>query len=401
MRSTESVLNDYADAIQNTTSSQQQLALAFKAFDSEGARLVNTLRNGSEGLADLRQQAVEAGAVMDSSLTRKAEVINDRWDSLSDTIGVKFKSALITAADASLNFLKIYNDLESTLWAIVEAEERLLDAEARIDTQRGRNKKSAELVRDQAKSDLVQLRETESVMRDMEERINRMKESGGVLSVVTGGVTGGNGIDKPGKKDVTEDPEIIYGLQLKDELVRLENQKQYEIWWIRANAQKSYSGFLAKTTKDQTKQVVGELVNMTQGVAQQNKAMFRVNQMAGIANAVINTYQGVTNALAAYPPPLSFAMAAAQMAAGMAQVSAIKSTSFGGGGGAPSLAGSGGAVPTIAVDQQGATVEQATPNTNVEINISGGIHDSNSVRDLIEAINEEVGDGVNLVANIY
>jgi hypothetical protein len=201
--------------------------------------------------------------------------------------------------------------------------------------------------------------------------------------------------------DIKEDPEIVYGLQLKDELVRLENQKQYEIWWIRANSQKSYSKFLAQTTKAQTTQVVGELVNMTQGVAQQNKAMFNINKVAGIANAVINTYQGVTNALAAYPPPLSFAMAAAQMAAGMAQVSAIKATSFGGGGGAPSLAGSGGAVPTIAVDQQGATVEQTTPNTNVEINISGGIHDSNSVRDLIEAINEEVGDGVNLVANIY
>ena len=43
---------------------------------------------------------------------------------------------------------------------------------------------------------------------------------------------------------------------------------------------------------------------------------------------IINTYRAISNALATYPPPLNFAVAAAQGAAGFAQVAAIRSQSF-------------------------------------------------------------------------
>ena len=46
----------------------------------------------------------------------------------------------------------------------------------------------------------------------------------------------------------------------------------------------------------------------------------------------MSTATGATKALETYPPPLSFAMAAAQVAAGMAQVATIKAQSFDGGG---------------------------------------------------------------------
>jgi len=92
------------------------------------------------------------------------------------------------------------------------------------------------------------------------------------------------------------------------------------------------------TASQKTKHVIGELKSLTQGVATQSKAMFKINKVAGIANAIINTSEGVTEALAAYPPPLSFVMAAAQLAAGLAQVNAIKSQSFSGGG-TPSTSG--------------------------------------------------------------
>lgn len=47
-----------------------------------------------------------------------------------------------------------------------------------------------------------------------------------------------------------------------------------------------------------------------------------------LAMAIINTAQGVTKALSAYPPPMSFIMAAAQAAAGAVQVGAITSQSI-------------------------------------------------------------------------
>jgi hypothetical protein len=97
-------------------------------------------------------------------------------------------------------------------------------------------------------------------------------------------------------------------------------------------------------------QVAGSLTDMTAGVARENRAMFEINKAAGMASAVVNTAQGVTKALSEYPPPLSFAMAAAQAAAGAAQISAIAKTKFGSGT-APSQA----ATPATPVANVGAS----------------------------------------------
>ena len=96
IRSLDDILGEYANTVKNASSDQERLRLAFKAFDSEGAALVNTLRNGKSGLDDLRQAAKDAGVVMEEELLRKAEVINDRWDTLVQTIGTRFKSAVIS-----------------------------------------------------------------------------------------------------------------------------------------------------------------------------------------------------------------------------------------------------------------------------------------------------------------
>jgi hypothetical protein len=77
--------------------------------------------------------------------------------------------------------------------------------------------------------------------------------------------------------------------------------------------------------------------------------IFGQTKAVAIATALINTYKGVTTALAEYPPPVSFAMAALQMAAGMAQVMNIRSQSSQGG-----AAGSS-ALPSAATAAQAAT----------------------------------------------
>jgi hypothetical protein len=102
--------------------------------------------------------------------------------------------------------------------------------------------------------------------------------------------------------------------------------------------------FSAMTWKNQVKNVSGALAQMTAGIAQHSKKAFEINKAAGITNAIINTYEGITKALAAYPPPISGIMAAAQAAAGFAQVNAIRSQTFNGGGSgrAPSLTGTAG-----------------------------------------------------------
>ena len=156
--------------------------------------------------------------------------------------------------------------------------------------------------------------------------------------------------------------------------------------------------FEKKTMNAQASHVLGTLANLTAGVAQHSKGMFQINKAAGIANALVSTYAGVTKALAAYPPPLSFGMAAAQLAAGMAQVNAIRSTSFSGGGQgtSPSLAGSAPTVNDVPVGVASNTSTQQAGNT-FNISLESGTYSDSQVRTLIERIGEvskDMGGGV-------
>ena len=101
--------------------------------------------------------------------------------------------------------------------------------------------------------------------------------------------------------------------------------------------------FQRASLQAQAADVFSHLTSITQGVATSNKTLFRINQAAAIGNAVVNTYEGVSKTLAKYPWPLAGVLAAAHLAAGLAQVQAIRSAQPGGGT-TPSLAG---ATPTF------------------------------------------------------
>jgi len=90
--------------------------------------------------------------------------------------------------------------------------------------------------------------------------------------------------------------------------------------------------FEDKNATEKTKMVLDGLGEAFKGVQANNKKMFAVQKAYNIAQAIMSTYTGAAKALETYPPPLSFAMAAAQVAAGMAQVAQIRAQSFDGGG---------------------------------------------------------------------
>lgn len=186
------------------------------------------------------------------------------------------------------------------------------------------------------------------------------------------------------------------------QMQEIDLQHQAKLGSIEAKAIMQRRNFEQMNSRQQTTFIFQQMANLTAGVAQHNKALFEINKVAGIANAIINTYVGVTNALSAYPPPYSFVMAAVQLAAGMAQVNAIRSQSFGDGGAAPSLAGQGGGsgtVNTVPISGAGqadngaaSAQDQQSPQKIFNISISGN-PTGQQVRDLIDAINTEIGDG--------
>lgn len=78
LRSTRDILGDVADGIMNTESSSEQLRLSFKFFDSEGAALVNTLKNGRKGLDDYAREAQSLGFILDSETVAATERFADQ-----------------------------------------------------------------------------------------------------------------------------------------------------------------------------------------------------------------------------------------------------------------------------------------------------------------------------------
>jgi len=119
--------------------------------------------------------------------------------------------------------------------------------------------------------------------------------------------------------------------------------------------------------------------------------MFANNKTAATASALVNTYQGITKALASYPPPYSYAMASMQAAMGFAQVRAIQSTSKRSTGGGGRVAGGGGA-PAAA---------QSGPSQSSSLFVRGiGFNDlltGDSVKHLAERLLDFQRDGGKVV----
>ncbi len=86
--------------------------------------------------------------------------------------------------------------------------------------------------------------------------------------------------------------------------------------------------FEKKSDLDKTKFAIDNMSTVFAALGAQNKKAFEANKAFAIASAVINAYQGASKALATYPWPFGLVAAAAAVAAGFAQVSAIRSQQY-------------------------------------------------------------------------
>tara|TARA_R110000765_G_scaffold166981_3_gene271886 strand:+ start:1922 stop:3478 length:1557 start_codon:yes stop_codon:yes gene_type:complete len=95
IRGVTDVLMEYADGIKNAESSSEQLRLAFKGFDSEGAVLVELFKNGSEEMRKFMLEAQSTGAVMSDVMSKKAQKLNDVMALQSQIIKTQVSEAFV------------------------------------------------------------------------------------------------------------------------------------------------------------------------------------------------------------------------------------------------------------------------------------------------------------------
>ena len=118
-RATGDVLNDLANVMSRADSEAERLRIAFKAFDSEGAALVNMLKGGSAGLDDYRQKARRLGLVIRDDLIDNAATANDQLTTLGRVLKTQVTAAVVEMAP------KI-TEISSDILTWVEANQSLI-----------------------------------------------------------------------------------------------------------------------------------------------------------------------------------------------------------------------------------------------------------------------------------
>jgi hypothetical protein len=182
------------------------------------------------------------------------------------------------------------------------------------------------------------LQAAQNALHTFDETFRQVGES---VQEATGGEGGGLnilgmlGLDNPDKMAEAMQMGLDRTAEYMNNLVGITSEGQRQITETERRYAEQRAAFEAMTAKEKTKHVLGELQNMTQGLARHNKVAFDINKGLGIANATIGAYESFNKNLAAYPQPLGGILAAGALASGLMQVQAIASQQFsrGGGGG--------------------------------------------------------------------
>jgi hypothetical protein len=125
-----------------------------------------------------------------------------------------------------------------------------------------------------------------------------------------------------------------------------------------------------------------DLMTITQN---RSKTLFKISKGVAIADALVSTYQGAAKALK-LPFPSNLAAMSSTLAAGFAQVNAMKSVDVGSGGG-----GGGGVAATTATAEAPAQIME----TNVTFSSSGDIS-QDQFRGFVNGLNDALDDGMTI-----
>lgn len=164
------------------------------------------------------------------------------------------------------------------------------------------------------------------------------------------------------EKEAAEERERrrIEDLQNHRAYLEAKRKKEYDTYVARQKElkkEREEREALNKATIDATSQLFGSLAQLSKKNAKLQKAF-------AIGEATVNTYKGVTVALASSPPPANFILAAANLAAGLAAIRNIIGTSEdGSGSGGGGMSSSGGGVGSLEVSTQPNINTSAQPST--------------------------------------
>ncbi len=418
--STEEALQLYLAVLAQTSNALDRAALSGAAFGrTAGASMTVLVRNASEAMDQAREAARDLGLVLAEDVARSAEAVNDRLALFGQAANVGFITGLVRELAGE------FATTDDNLQAMRQAAENF----GRVVGQ------SLRAVADAAQFVANNLRPIVGLIAGLvagkvisgfallaanvakfATALRAAAVSGAFLqllftkSILGRAVVGGTALLGVTIATVELDDLTSQAKAATNALLGLEQQQQ------RMNADASAANNAAaaaaglddlnqkydlaalaanrfeKTQKITGKQIAGHIGDVASVFGQALGTMFEENKAVAIGQALINTYQGITQAIANYPPPFSYAMAAAQGALGFAQVNAIRSQSKDGGGSSAAISSSA-ATPAV-------TTETAEASRAINLTLVGDQGFSRAqIEQLAEGFSDAFGDGVTIRTN--
>ena len=339
-----------ADSMSGLSTQSDRVRIAMKLFDSEGVALVNTLGSGSEALREMIDEAEHLGLALSRTDTAQIEAANDAFTrakgvltGLSNQLAVSFAPILQLIADtfrqSALDSAEFGNTGQRVADALVGAFAKVQGALHGIRMFGLRVRITFTELGSYIASKLAPALQTIiNIYNKVADFLNKPLIENPVqqfaedakASVITlkDELLAMQAIDPAA--NILEAYEAIK-VKSRETAEAVANSKTTQTNKEKAKT-KELAEFEAMTGVEKTKHVSGQLAAQLQGAARHSKKLFAMQKAAGIANALVSTYQGAAKSMSAYPFPINVAMAAASVAAGMGQVNAIKAQSFDGGG---------------------------------------------------------------------
>ena len=369
-------MNIVADAMQGVEKQSDRVRLAMKLFDSEGVALVNTLAGGSDGLKEMAEEASKLGIAISRVDAAMIEQANDdvlRAKSVFQGFGNQIATELSPlVSELAANFYQTALDSNEAgnvgsrvAQALVSGFGHVANAVHGIKI--GINgirfvfatmgQFALTVISEMTKSfdiliagynKMADVFDWEKITVSPSEEFKAIADAfGKTADDIKAEIT--ESLNAPLPSDqiqafydevqakARETAEVVAAnapaTVLSDtSLLGEATKKMGLVDKARMEGTKKLEEFEKKTAGEKTQFLMGELDTQLGGIAKHSKKLFAMQKAVQVAQAIMNTYTGATKAIASYPPPINFAMAALTVANGMAQVAQIKAQSFEGGG---------------------------------------------------------------------
>jgi len=438
LRDADTVFIEIADGFAKMEEGPTKAALAMQLFGKSGTDLIPMLNYGAEGLGRMAAEADRFAVTVNGATAAAAGEFNDtltRVGLILDGVAIKVASAALPALQslastlASPEFASAAQTLSTTLVAafdvVVQAVVATTNAvKGFLDWMNGLDGGSSRpLANDLLPGQRLNLAD------DIRHSSANPLPASSLYAGFGFGANGQMNVQKPTAKtndiiftDTAGSEAAASRLEALRQSLMTEEQLEMDSHLKRlAEIKKFYAdGAIAKTEQDALIEAAHQQHSerMTEITQQQVEAEQRIRDATisgvasvfgslsalaekfgdknlvaakafGVAEAVINTAQGITKALT-LPPPASWAQAAAVAAAGAAQIGTIMSAQPGNSS-KPSVNGSG-ADASVAP-------EMPTTARSISLSLQGDYYSRGSVESLWERLSAELGvDGLELIA---